>query len=75
MKLKSPFLFWPGILIILFLIIAYFITIEVDSGADYVAYSKLLGVLIFYNPIILILYIIIALFLIYKGIGRKIKFI
>ncbi len=55
-----------GILIILFLIIAYFIKFTVEEGANYSVQSSLLGIVIFHNPFILAIYILIAIVLIFR---------
>lgn len=60
-SIRRPYLFWIGIAIGLTLLVSYFITLNVDSGANYSVDTPLLGILIFYSPWILALYIVIAL--------------
>lgn len=64
-----------GVAILLFMLIAYFIKIPVESGINYETFSSLLGILIFHSPVFLIIYISIALFLIYKGLNKKIRLV
>lgn len=64
MKIVSRFRFYLGILIILFLLISYFISIDVDTGSNYVVSDTLLGIIIFHNLYLFILYLLIAGFLI-----------
>jgi hypothetical protein len=66
-QIKLSLLTWLGILIIVFLIISYFIKINVDSGDNYVTQDSLLGIAIFHNPFILGLYILTAFALITSG--------
>ena len=73
--MKQKLFLWFGITIIIILIVSTFIKIQVDSGTNYGTNSLLLGILIFYSPIVLLIYIAIALFLIWKGLGKKIKFV
>ena len=63
---KKP-LFWTGIAILIVMVLTFFIKIEIDSGANYVTFTPLLGIIIFHNPFILGLYILIALVLIVRG--------
>jgi len=72
--MKNKLLFYLGILILVILAISYFIQIE-TSGTNYIISTPLLGILIFHSPIVLIVYILMASFLIYKGLGKKIKFV
>lgn len=64
-----------GIAILSILLISFFIKIPIDSGANYITVSPLLGIIIFNSPIVLAAYIAIALFFIYKAFGKKIKII
>ncbi|MCH7568008.1 MAG: hypothetical protein IIA87_01170 [Nanoarchaeota archaeon] len=73
--MKQKTYLYIGIIILLILLISAFIEIPVESGPNYNTIAPLLGILIFYNPIILIIYIGIAIFLIWKGIGKRIKFV
>jgi len=72
--MKSKLLFYLGILILAILALSYVIKIE-TSGENFITSTPLLGILILHSPIILLVYILIALFLIYKGLGKKIKFV
>ena len=71
-KNRMTWSFWAGIIILAFLAVSYFISINVDSGQNYKIYSTLLGEIIFYNPFVLSLYIILAIVLIANSF-RKIK--
>lgn len=66
--MKNKNYFWIGILSFLFLLISYFIKINIDSGSNYVTRDSLLGILIFHNIFVLIFYGILILFFISKGI-------
>ncbi len=59
--------FWTGVSIVLIMAISYLITIPVESGANYIVNTRLLGIIIFYNPFILGLYLLLAGVLIFKG--------
>ena len=67
MKIRKPFYFWGGIVIGIFLILSYFIKIEVDSGSNFVTRDSLLGILIFHSPWMLGFDILVVLGLIYYG--------
>ncbi len=70
-KVKNPWAFYLGIIILIILGVSYFITIDVADGANYVTRSSLLGKIIFYNPFILALYIVIGIALIVSGLKRR----
>lgn len=56
-----------------FLVIAYFIPILDDSGANYVVYDSLLGILIFHNVVVLWLYGVVGFALIAWGLRRYVR--
>lgn len=72
--MKPKPLFYIGILIFLILGASYFIQTTTTTETR-ITKTPLLGILIFHSPIILPIYIAVALFLIYKGLGKKIKFV
>jgi len=57
-------------MIVVFLIVSNFITIEVGSGANYLTKDTLLGLLIFHSPWVLGFYVLVILGLVYYGLGR-----
>ncbi len=65
-RTNSIYLF-SGIFILVFLGISYFINIDIETGANYLTQSSLLGYIIFYNPFILGIYILIAIYLMFLG--------
>ncbi|MAG38040.1 hypothetical protein CMI45_01485 [Candidatus Pacearchaeota archaeon] len=74
MKINNKITFFLGIIWIIFLILAYFIKFDVDSGANYIVKDSLLGILIFHSPIVLTVYILVGILLVLLGIMRiKIK--
>lgn len=77
-KIPGYILLAIGILFLLFLLLSYFINIEIDKGVNFVTITPLLGILIFYNVYLLIFYIIIGVVLILAGIkiisGIKFRF-
>lgn len=70
MRIVNNFRFYSGILILLFLLFSYFISIDVDSGANYTVTDTLLGIIIFHNLFVFIVYLMIALFFIVAGTKR-----
>lgn len=70
MKLVSKFRFFLGVVIIMFLIASYFVTVEADIGANYAVTDTVLGLLIFHNFFVLLLYALIAGLLIFTGLKR-----
>ncbi len=74
MRIKKKYYFWIGIGILALLIFSYFININYLSNDGDEINTPLLGLLIFYNKFVFVFYILIAAFLIWKGIGKKIKF-
>ena len=70
LKIKRRGLFWTGIGILIFLLIAYFIKIRVDYGFNFITFDSLLGIIIFHNPFVLALYVLIGLILIWKGMKK-----
>lgn len=73
MKIVNKSRFYIGISIVLFLVLSYFVNIDVDSGANYTVTDTLLGIIIFHNLYVFILYLIVSLFFIVTGI-KRIKF-
>ena len=67
MKIRNKKRFGIGIGTLSFLILAYFIKIPIESGANYLITDSLLGLLIFHNLYILITYSLIAIVLIWKS--------
>jgi hypothetical protein len=70
MKIVNKFRFCFGVFIILFLIVSYFIKIEVDSGANYLVVDTLLGIVIFHSLFVFIIYLFVAALLIFMGFKR-----
>jgi len=70
MKLKG----YLGLGLLVFLFLAYFIPLTVDSGENYIVNDRLLGVLIFHNIFVLGIYILIGLVLIFLDM-KKVKFV
>ena len=64
-----------GILVLVFLLISYFVPIQIEEGSNFNVITPLLGIIIFYQIPVLGLYILIGLFLVYKGIKGRIKII
>ena len=60
-----------GIFILLFLVLAYFIPLELDSGDNYVVEDTLLGVVIFHSSIVFLLYLTIGIVLLIIGSGVR----
>ncbi|MEK6925463.1 MAG: hypothetical protein AABW71_04480 [Nanoarchaeota archaeon] len=73
MKIVNKLKFYFGILIILFLLFSYFISVNVESGANYIVTDTLLGIIIFHSLFVFIVYLIIAIFFIFTGV-RRFKF-
>ena len=67
MKIKNKFAFIFGVSIILIMMILYFVKTDIDSVANYVTETSVLGIIIFYSPLVLTLYVLIALVLIVFG--------
>ena len=67
MKIKNIWAFSAGIFVLVFLLVAYLVKINIDSGANYNIETPLLGILIFYNLFVLGFYVLIALVLIVFG--------
>jgi len=72
--MKPKPLFYIGILILLILGASYLIQTTTTTETR-ITKTPLLGILIFHSPIVLTIYVFVALFLIYKGLGKKIKFV
>ena len=70
MKLVSKPKFYTGLIILTFLILSYFIKINIDSGSNYETTDTLLGIIIFHSPIILLVYLSIISALIISGIKK-----
>lgn len=60
-----------GIVIIFLIVVSYFVTFTVDSGANFETKDRLLGIIIFHNPFILAIYVIISIILIMNKSGEK----
>ena len=74
MKVKNKKTFFVGVILLFALLASYFIKIEIDSGANFVTETRLLGILIFYNLYLLSFYILIGVVLVVIGIwGLKFK--
>jgi len=71
-KIKNIY-FFSGILVIFFLILFYFIKINVDTGNNFVIEERILGIIIFHNPFILALYILAAFVFFAKGLNMSRK--
>jgi hypothetical protein len=56
-----------GIALAMFLILSYFIKLNVEGGTNYNTQDSLLGVVIFHNPFILGFYVLIVVVLIVKA--------
>lgn len=69
--MKRNYFLWLGAAVLLFLIISYFIKINIEQGANYIIKSSLLGVLIFNNPFVLGIYILISVIFIVKGFKKE----
>lgn len=66
--------FLMGIGWLAFVLIAYFIPLTIDEGANYLVKDTLLGVMIAHNMILLILYILVGIAFISWGLkGKRIK--
>lgn len=66
----KKYYFFPGVIILIVILISYFTRIKVNSDINSITYDKLLGIVIFHNPFILLIYIVIAIILIVKSIKK-----
>ena len=71
MKIRKRGLFLTGLFVFILLGAAYFIKIEIDSGANYVEKTPLLGILIFYSPAVLVLYVFFGALLVFLGLRKR----
>jgi len=60
-----------GIVILLFLALAYFIPLELELGDNYVVEDTLLGVVVFHSPIVFLLYLTVGIVLLTIGSGVR----
>ncbi len=73
MRQKTALYLGVGILAVL--LISAFIRVPIESGPNYITYTKILGLLIFYQPIVLGAYILTGLFFVYKGLKGRIRLV
>jgi hypothetical protein len=71
MKISKKWFFWIGIGLLILLPVSYFIKFKIESGADYILYDSLLGIIIFHNPFILGLYALIVISFIVAGLKNS----
>ena len=58
-----------------FLLLAYFIPVLDDSGANYQVYDSLLGIIIFHNLLVLLLYVLLSIAFIAYDLRKHIAFV
>ncbi|MDO8460262.1 MAG: hypothetical protein Q7S74_04085 [Nanoarchaeota archaeon] len=71
LKMQNKVYFWLGIGLLVFLILAYFIKVPVESGQEYYEVSSNIGIIIFYNHFIIGIYILIGIVLIVLGLRKN----
>lgn len=63
-----------GITWLMFLCVAYFIPVHIETGSNYIVEDTLLGIVIFYSPLVLGLYVLLGIALVAAGSGVRVEF-